>query len=105
MGEGSLGEGVVSDAWEVSVSISGHWLVGSGSIFMPRTIWISLVIRVWLDCTTDHSIDSVAAMKDHLPALRKKLNSDPVYFKKVYMHTFDLAKAVGARTLVLDNGM
>lgn len=43
-------------------------------------------------------------MKNRLPGLRKQLNSDPAYFKKVYMHTFDLAKAPGSRTLALDSG-
>lgn len=50
------------------------------------------------------SIDSIAGMKGRLPGLRKQLNSDPLYFKKVYMHTFDLAKAPGSRTLGLDSG-
>jgi DCN1-like protein 1/2 len=43
-------------------------------------------------------------MKKALPGIRKKLNIDPVYFKRVYMHTFDLAKKEGARTLALDTG-
>lgn len=43
-------------------------------------------------------------MKKALPGIRKKLNTDPVYFKRVYMHTFDLAKKEGARTLALDTG-
>ncbi|KAK4685586.1 hypothetical protein P7C73_g4561, partial [Tremellales sp. Uapishka_1] len=51
------------------------------------------------------SIESLADMKAQLPALRTKLNSDPAYFKKVYMHTFDLSKADGARTLMLDTGI
>lgn len=49
-------------------------------------------------------IDSLDKMKSHLPTIRKQLKSDPAYFKKVYMHTFDLSKAPGARTLVLDTG-
>ena len=43
-------------------------------------------------------------MKNALPGIRKRLVTDPVYFKRVYMHTFDLAKASGARTLALDTG-
>lgn len=43
-------------------------------------------------------------MKEALPGLRKKLNSNPTYFKKVYMHTFDLCKAPGARSLTLETG-
>jgi DCN1-like protein 1/2 len=50
------------------------------------------------------SIDSLEGMKNALPGLRRQLNTDPVYFKKVYMHTFDLAKAPGARTLTFDTG-
>lgn len=43
-------------------------------------------------------------MKAALPHLRKKLNTDAAYFKKVYMHTFDLSKQEGARVLNLDTG-
>jgi hypothetical protein len=50
------------------------------------------------------SVNSIEGMKNALPGLRRKLNTDPVYFKKVYMHTFDLAKAAGARTLAFDTG-
>lgn len=50
------------------------------------------------------SVDSLEGMKNALPGLRRRLNTDPVYFKKVYMHTFDLAKAPGARTLTSDTG-
>lgn len=81
-----MGQGLVIDAWRVGGSVA---------------LVIELTVRY---ISADDSIDSIAGMKSHLPALRKKLNSDPVYFKKVYMHTFDLAKAPGARTLVLDSG-
>lgn len=50
-------------------------------------------------------IDSLQKMKAQLPAIRKQLKTDPAYFKKVYMHTFDLSKAPGARTLPLDTGV
>ncbi|KAK8846632.1 hypothetical protein IAR55_005719 [Kwoniella newhampshirensis] len=52
-------------------------------------------------------IDSVAKLKSHLPALRQKLNTDSAYFKKVYVHTFVLAKGqdFGARTLPLDTAI
>ena len=43
-------------------------------------------------------------MKARLPALRERLNAEPAYFKMVYLHTFDLVKAAGARTLALDTG-
>nr|XP_019008888.1 defective in Cullin neddylation protein 1 [Kwoniella pini CBS 10737]OCF47669.1 defective in Cullin neddylation protein 1 [Kwoniella pini CBS 10737] len=50
------------------------------------------------------NIDSLASLKSYLPTLRKKLNTDPAYFKKVYMHVFTLAKGqdFGARTLQLE---
>ncbi|ORX33517.1 Cullin binding-domain-containing protein [Kockovaella imperatae] len=51
------------------------------------------------------NIDSIEGMKARLPALREKLNTEPAYFKKVYMHTFDLVKAPGARTLALDTAI
>lgn len=50
------------------------------------------------------SVDSIEKMKAQLPKLRKKLNSDPGYFKKVYGHVFTLSLAPGARTLALDQG-
>lgn len=43
-------------------------------------------------------------MKSQLPALRKKLVTDPEYFKKVYAHTFTLSLRPGARTLELEPG-
>ncbi|OCF42073.1 hypothetical protein I317_04044 [Kwoniella heveanensis CBS 569] len=53
------------------------------------------------------NIDSLASLKKYLPTLRKKLNTDPAYFKKVYMHAFTLAKGqdYGARTLQLDTAI
>lgn len=50
------------------------------------------------------SVDSIEKMKSQLPKLRKKLHSDPAYFKKVYGHVFTLSLAPGARTLALDQG-
>lgn len=44
-------------------------------------------------------------MKAALPRLRKKLNTDPAYLKKVYVHTFDLSKKEGARVLALDTAI
>ncbi len=54
--------------------------------------------------TDGDSIDSIEGMKARLPALRQNLKTDPVYFKKVYMHTFDLIKQPAARVLQLDTG-
>lgn len=50
-------------------------------------------------------INSIAKMKAALPTLRTKLNSNAEYFKKVYMHTFDLCKAPGARVLALETAI
>ena len=61
-----------------------------------------LSARSWLGAHP--SIDSIAGMKAALPTLKKKLYSDSAYFKKIYMHTFDMAKAPGARTLGLETG-
>ncbi|WVN88785.1 defective in Cullin neddylation protein 1 [Cryptococcus depauperatus CBS 7841] len=44
------------------------------------------------------NIDSLPKLKKYLPLLRNKLYTDPVYFKKVYTHSFTLAK--GGDTLV-----
>lgn len=38
-------------------------------------------------------------MKDALVRLRDRLGSDPVYFEKVYKHTFDLARNEGQRSI------
>ncbi|GFZ49073.1 Defective in cullin neddylation protein 1 [Saitozyma sp. JCM 24511] len=50
-------------------------------------------------------IDSIQGMKRRLPALRQALVSDPSYFKKVYLHTFDLIKPGGSRVLPLDTAI
>ena len=38
-------------------------------------------------------------MRNALPRLRDKLAEDPVYFRKVYIHTFDFARVEGQRSL------
>lgn len=43
-------------------------------------------------------------MKSRLPALRQALVENPAYFKRVYLHTFDLIKPSGSRVLPLDTG-
>jgi len=43
-------------------------------------------------------------MKAQLPRLRKRLNQDPEYFKKVYGHAFVMSLQPGARVLALDSG-
>lgn len=49
-------------------------------------------------------MESLAGMKAQLPRLRKKLNENPEYFKKVYGHTFTMSLQPGARVLALDSG-
>jgi DCN1-like protein 1/2 len=44
-------------------------------------------------------------MKAALPGLRSKLSSNPEYFKKVYMHTFDLCKQPGGRVMAIDTAL
>lgn len=38
-------------------------------------------------------------MKNTIGRLRDKLGADPVYFQKVYNHTFDFARSAGQRSL------
>jgi hypothetical protein len=52
----------------------------------------------------DDSVESLAGMKAQLPRLRKRLNQDPEYFKKVYGHAFVMSLQPGARVLALDSG-
>ena len=49
-------------------------------------------------------MESLAGMKAQLPRLRKRLNQDPEYFKKVYGHAFVMSLQPGARVLALDSG-
>jgi DCN1-like protein 1/2 len=74
----------------------------SGWAAMPGECVHECPMRCYADVG---SIDSIDKMKGALPYLRRKLNSDPVYFKKVYMHTFELSKASGARVIDMDTGM
>ena len=43
--------------------------------------------------------DSIGAMKAALPKLKDKLANDRTYFRKVYLYTFDFARAEGQRIL------
>ena len=75
--------------------------------FFPSFLYCSKTLRLLKrdeGGNPDGSIDSIAGMKAALPSLKKKLYSDSAYFKKVYMHTFDMAKAPGSRTLGLETG-
>jgi DCN1-like protein 1/2 len=48
------------------------------------------------------SVESFEGMKATIPRLRKKLGSDPVYFRRVYIYTFEFARAEGQRSLGLE---
>ncbi|KAF9262060.1 DUF298-domain-containing protein [Marasmius fiardii PR-910] len=47
--------------------------------------------------------DSISAMQAALPRLRNKLGSDRAYFRKVYLHAFEFARAEGQRSLPIDS--
>ncbi|WVQ83956.1 hypothetical protein IAT38_006101 [Cryptococcus sp. DSM 104549] len=50
-------------------------------------------------------IDTLAKLKAYLPTLRRQLNTDPAYFKKVYAHAFVMGKSAqpaATRSLALD---
>ena len=51
---------------------------------------------------TSCSVESFEGMKGTIPRLRKKLGSDPVYFRRVYLYTFEFARAEGQRSLGLE---
>ncbi|CAA7261982.1 unnamed protein product [Cyclocybe aegerita] len=53
----------------------------------------------WIDGWKNVGTDSISGMKDSLSRLRTQLASDPVYFQKVYNHTFDFARSEGQRSL------
>ena len=46
-----------------------------------------------------HRCDSIPTMKEALPRLRTRLASEPEYFQKVYIHTFNFARSDGQRSL------
>lgn len=41
-------------------------------------------------------------MKTSIPRLRKKLGSDPDYFRRVYLYTFEFARSEGQRSLGIE---
>jgi DCN1-like protein 1/2 len=43
--------------------------------------------------------DSIPIMQSSLPRLRDQLGTDPDYFRKVYIYTFDFARSEGQRSL------
>lgn len=42
-------------------------------------------------------------MKAALPGLRTRLGSDAAFFRQVYLHTFEFAKAPGQRSIPMEN--
>ncbi|KAG7087771.1 hypothetical protein E1B28_013712 [Marasmius oreades] len=57
----------------------------------------------WTEGWKGLGCDSIPAMKAVLPRLRDKLGSDRAYFRKVYLHAFDFARAEGQRSLPIDS--
>ncbi|KAH7882049.1 defective in Cullin neddylation protein 1 [Phlebopus sp. FC_14] len=56
----------------------------------------------WLEGWRNLGCDTIDAMKKKLPSLRKKLGSDPLYFREVYNYTFSFARSEGQRSLALE---
>jgi len=56
----------------------------------------------WADGWKALGCDNIPAMKVALDKLRKKLQDDSAYFRKVYNHTFDFARSEGQRSLGTD---
>ncbi|KAL0569959.1 Scaffold-type E3 ligase [Marasmius crinis-equi] len=57
----------------------------------------------WTEGWKELGCDSIAAMKTVLPKLKDKLAKDKAYFRKVYLHTFDFARAEGQRSLPIES--
>ncbi|KIK66275.1 hypothetical protein GYMLUDRAFT_239255 [Collybiopsis luxurians FD-317 M1] len=56
----------------------------------------------WLDGWKAIGCDSLPAMRSAVARLADQLSSDPSYFRKVYMFTFDLGRTEGARSLGME---
>ncbi|KAK0494382.1 defective in Cullin neddylation protein 1 [Armillaria luteobubalina] len=59
----------------------------------------------WLEGWRNLGSDNIPAMRAMLPKLSQKLSSDPVYFRKVYNHTFDFGRSEGQRSLAMDSAL
>ena len=51
---------------------------------------------------TPGRVESFEGMKTSIPRLRKKLGSDPDYFRRVYLYTFEFARSEGQRSLGIE---
>ncbi|KAF8636100.1 hypothetical protein AX17_003805 [Amanita inopinata Kibby_2008] len=57
----------------------------------------------WIHGWKNIGCDTIEGMQQSLTTLRDGLASDPAYFQKVYIHTFDFAKEEGQRSLALES--
>ena len=76
------------------------WIDGWKNIGCVSTYPLALSMNVLLikSCSTYRAY-SLPDMKNALFRLREQLGSDPLYFEKVYKHTFDFARSEGQRSL------
>ncbi|KAI0032114.1 defective in Cullin neddylation protein 1 [Vararia minispora EC-137] len=59
----------------------------------------------WVDGWRALGADTLEGMRSAVNKLRGRTASDPVYFSKVYNHTFDYVRTPGARSLGLDTAI
>ncbi|KAF8330192.1 defective in Cullin neddylation protein 1 [Cantharellus anzutake] len=57
----------------------------------------------WVDGWKNLKCDSLESMRKVLPSLRSRLSSEPAYFKIIYTYAFDFAKALGQRSIPVEN--
>lgn len=56
----------------------------------------------WVDGWKSLKCDSIPTIKSALPGLRTRLASDPAFYRQVYLHAFEFAKAPGQRSIPMD---
>jgi len=61
--------------------------------------------KQWIAGMKALQCDSLPALKAAVPTLRKKLSSDPEYFRKVYAHTFTFGLDQGQRSLPIESAI
>ncbi|KAF9074381.1 defective in Cullin neddylation protein 1 [Rhodocollybia butyracea] len=57
----------------------------------------------WVDGWKANGCDSLPGMKTAVARFGEQLSSDPAYFRKVYLYTFDLGRTEGARSLAMES--